>query len=530
MLDSSMTIGKRLTLSLGIPLVIMMVVFGWIDQRNSRLLLHDELAREGRAVARTVQIAMEDALRDRQIEDVRALIDKVSGYERVLGVRLFDEHGTLVYEPDHLAAYPFTAQNDLRKALQRGVPSEAQVHLSQQPVLTFIVPLRDPDGRTLGALQLLQLESYIEEDARESRNSIVALTALMILLTAGIVLVVTRMSVARPVAELERSLRDVGAGDLRSRLPARRRDELGRLAGEFNRMAERLEASQRSLLEAQEERRRIEGRLRHVERLASIGRLASGLAHEIGTPLNVIGGRAERLLRSLKDDEASARSLRIICAQMERIARIVNGMLDFARRREPRLARADVGVVLGRVLDLLAQRFEETGVRVATSAGPGDGVLADADQIQQVFLNVCTNAIDAMPRGGTLSVSAVRVERRHPEGGGEGLAPFLAVTFEDTGTGIDRRDLDHVFDPFFTTKDVGRGTGLGLSVSYGIVREHGGFFEIDSVPGRGTRVTVYLPVEGAAAPQPAAATRMAAVAARAGGTTAAAAAWEGLAS
>jgi signal transduction histidine kinase len=497
-----MTIGTRLTLSLAGPLVLVMALFGYIDQRTSRDLLQDELAREGRALARTVQIAMEDALRDRQIEDVRALVNKVTGYERVLGLRIFDNRGTIIYEPSDLKAYPFVAAAGLRTALERGTPLETHGRLGDQLVLTFIVPLRDPKGQILGALQLLQLESYIEEDARAARNSIATLTALMILVTTGIVFLVTRVSLARPVADLARSFREVGSGDLQARVPVRRGDEFGRLAQEFNGMCERLVESQRSLLDAQEERRRMEARLRHAERLAAIGRLAAGLAHEIGTPLNVIGGRAERLLRSLGDNEPASRSLRIICAQMERIARIVRGMLDFARMREPLLARTDVAPILDKVLELLGQKFEEAGVRVIGSFPDGTGaVLADADQIQQVFLNLCTNALDAMPRGGTLRVSSARVDRRHPEGSGEVL-PFVAVTFEDTGSGIAPENLDRVFDPFFTTKDVGRGTGLGLSVSYGIVREHGGFFDVESKPGRGTRLTVYLPeaveVSGAA--------------------------------
>jgi len=492
-----MTLGTRLTLSLAGPLILVMALFGYIDQRTSRDLLHDELAREGRALARTVQIAMEDALRDRQIEDVRSLVDKVTGYERVLGLRIFDRNGTVIYEPPELAAYPFAAAEALRSALSTGAPFEAHGRIHNQPVLTFIVPLRDPAGQTVGALQLLQLESYIEEDARASRNSIATLTALMILITTGIVLLVTRVGVARTVADLARSFREVGSGDLQALVPERRGDEFGRLAQEFNRMCERLEASQRSLLEAQDESRRMEDRLRHAERLAALGRLAAGLAHEIGTPLNVIGGRAERLLRSFGDDRPEARSLRIICSQMERIARIVRGMLDFARMREPRLARTDLGPILGRVLELLGQKFEEAGVAALSSIPDEAGVvLADADQIHQVFLNLCTNALDAMPKGGTLRVSSSRVVRRPPEGGGD-LRSFLAVTFEDTGSGIAPENLDRVFDPFFTTKDVGRGTGLGLSVSYGIVREHGGFIDIESEPGRGTRLIVHLREAGA---------------------------------
>src|SRR2546428_2505700 len=258
-------------------------------------------------------------------------------------------------------------------------------------------------------------------------------------------------------------------------------------------MLAKLEASQLSLVAEQEERRRMESRLRHAERLASVGRRAAGLAHEIGTPLNVIGGRAERLMRSLPDNGPAVRSLRVISSQIDRIARIVRDMLDFARMREPRLMRTEVAPILGKVLEFMGHRFEEGRVRVDTSMSEAPAtVTADPDQLHQVFLNLCTNALDAMPEGGTLRVAAARVQKLPPEKN-VGTLPCVAVTFEDTGTGIAPENLDRVFDPFFTTKGIGRGTGLGLSVSYGIVREHGGWIDVESVQGRGTRLTVDLP-------------------------------------
>src|SRR2546428_13837970 len=157
-----MTLGTRLALSLAGPLVLVMLLFGHIVPRTGRALLHDQLAREGRGMARMVQIAMEDALRHRQIEDVRALVDKVPGYERVLGLRIFDNQGTVIYQPPDLAAYPFASAGALKTALERGTPSENHSRLGDQLVLTFILPLRDPKGKILGPLQLLQPESSFD--------------------------------------------------------------------------------------------------------------------------------------------------------------------------------------------------------------------------------------------------------------------------------------------------------------------------------------------------------------------------------
>jgi signal transduction histidine kinase len=266
-------------------------------------------------------------------------------------------------------------------------------------------------------------------------------------------------------------------------------------------MCERLDAMRRKLLEEQEERRRMEEDLREAEHLASIGRFSAALAHEIGTPLNVISGRAELLLRRGVGGEAGQRNLGIIATQIDRITRIVRGMLDFARARELRLAPTRLGDVMSRVTELMEHRFQESGIelemRWLEELPP---IPADADQLHEVFLNLAMNAADAMPEGGTLTIAARRVEQRLPGHEGD-TGPLLAVTFEDTGQGIRPEHLDRIFDPFFTTKEVGQGTGLGLSVSYGIVKEHGGWIEVESAVGRGTRVTVYLPLAPAAAEQ-----------------------------
>ncbi|HET9481207.1 MAG TPA: ATP-binding protein [Candidatus Polarisedimenticolia bacterium] len=487
-----MRIGTRLLVLLVTPLVCLLVLFGYLDQKRSRRLLEGELVREGRAITRTVQFAMEDALRDRQLADTRELVDQISGYERVLGLRIFDAEGEIWYKSPSLDPYPFAQHEALDRVLKERKPAETHRVIAGKPVVTYIVPLTRPSGDLFGAVQVIQLLSFVEEDAAASRNAVVALTGVLILATAGVILVVTRLSVGRPIEDLVRSFREVGSGDLSARVPVRRDDEFGRLAAEFNGMVERLERTQQTLQVEQVERRRMEGRLRNAQRLASLGQLAAGLAHEIGTPLNVIAGRAESLQRKLSGNEPADRSLGIITAQIDRISRIVRGMLDFARMREPSPVRLDLGHAVRSVVDLIDPRLESSGVRVELAVPPNlPRVVADSDRMQQVILNVISNALDAMPRGGLL-----RIEASHEPAASEpsdDARPCVTVTFTDTGEGIESRNLDRVFDPFFTTKEVGKGTGLGLSIAYGIVQEHGGWMEIESAVDRGTRVTVRLP-------------------------------------
>ncbi len=500
-----MKLGTKVVLALALPLIGIVVLFGYLNERQSRALLQEELIREGRGMARVAKLAMEDYVRDRQLEDARELVDTITGYERVLGFRLFDRDGSLLYQSSGLASSSMVTPDALMSVLSTRKTVEMQTLFGGEPVVTFLLPLSDSQGQSLGAVQVLQLESFIDQAARVSRRSFITLTAVMIAATGVVVFFVTRFTVGRPIEDLVRSLREVGSGDLRARALVRRSDEFGRLAGEFNLMTEKLGASQRSLQAEQEERRRTEAQLRNAERLASLGRLVAGLAHEIGTPLNVIGGRADSLRRKLSGHEVAEKSLRIIVAQIDRIARIVRGMLDFARAREARIAPTDAGAVLRKVLEFLEQRLEQGRVRVTCDL-PADLPLipADADQLYQVFLNLATNALDAMPEGGTLRVRIERASRLDPEGG-DTQRPYLVVTVEDDGAGIAPDHLDRIFDPFFSTKDVGKGTGLGLSISYGIVRDHGGFIEVESEDRQGACFRVHLPLEPAGAVRAAAA-------------------------
>jgi PAS domain S-box-containing protein len=234
------------------------------------------------------------------------------------------------------------------------------------------------------------------------------------------------------------------------------------------------------------DRKRIEEQLRRTELLAELGTLASGMAHEIGTPMNVILGRAEFAMRRI-DDERAKQSLQTIVTQVERITKIMNQFLAFARRRPAERRSVMVGDIVEDSLEMLHERLARHQIQVVAEV-PNDVPLvhADPDQISQVLLNLFINALHAMPEGGTLKVTV------KPQ------ANVVALVIADTGHGISREHLGKIFTPFFTTKEVGKGTGLGLTVVHGIIEEHGGSIAVDSEPGKGTTFTILLPIERAA--------------------------------
>jgi len=287
---------------------------------------------------------------------------------------------------------------------------------------------------------------------------------------------------------------------------AERDDEIGTIAGRFNAMTG-------SLREAHEETERIAGarlgleaRLRQSEKLATIGQMAAEIAHELGTPLNVIGGRARAMVKKAQKATEAAQTERgpdagdvvknagIIGDEVARITKIIRQVLDFSRPRGPTVTRVHLGAVVAEALEFLRETIHRQGIEVDVQTMPAPPeVPGDPDQIQQVCLNLIMNAIHAMPDGGKLRVATERMVRRK---GGLDLAPpaeYAALIVADSGPGIPAADREKIFEPFFTTKDEGQGTGLGLAVSHGIVKDHDGWIEVDSPATGGAEFRVYLP-------------------------------------
>lgn len=225
----------------------------------------------------------------------------------------------------------------------------------------------------------------------------------------------------------------------------------------------------------------IQEQLRKTERVAELGTLASGMAHEIGTPMNVILGRAEYLMDRVKEEPVK-KGLQTIVAQVERITRVMNQLLAFARRKPPERGPLVLKDIVEGSLELFRERLAKSGVRVELDLDDHcSAAQADADQMSQVMINLIMNALHAMEDGGTLRV------------GLESDLDRIKLTVADTGHGIPKDVLPKIFEPFYTTKEFGKGTGLGLTVVKGIIEEHQGSITVDSEEGRGTRFTVLLP-------------------------------------
>jgi two-component system sensor histidine kinase HydH len=249
-----------------------------------------------------------------------------------------------------------------------------------------------------------------------------------------------------------------------------------------------------------EERLRLEREVQQSQKLATVGMLAAEVAHEIGTPLNVISGRAEVLEDALPQDRPERRHLDVILKQSERIKGILRALLDYTRPQRPNLRSEPVVPILGRVADFLLERSRRREVRIALDLPLGlPLVLGDPDHLQQLFLNLLMNALDASPPGSIVHVTTgeeptLPAEDRTSSVRGKVEGPHLALHVVDAGKGLTADQLNHVFEPFFSTKRRGQGTGLGLPIVEEIVRAHRGEVEMLSIPDRGTEVIVRLPL------------------------------------
>lgn len=342
-----------------------------------------------------------------------------------------------------------------------------------------------PEARVGGVeitQSLEQLDTYIRSSLRLQIFGSVSAVVFAAALALGLGVVF----IGRPISRLAEKARRVGTGDLSGPLHLKQRDELGELAAEMNAMCDRLAAEQGARESATEQ-------LRHADRLTTVGKLASGLAHELGTPLNVVRGRAKLIVDGEVEGQDVQDSARIVVEQAERMTALIRQLLDFARPRQLHKAPVNMPGLARRVCELVATIARKAEVTLVPPTDEQLLTLADDGQLTQVITNLVVNAIQATPAGGTVTIATREIELAAPPYVESADPVWVAIEVADTGQGIDEASRARVFEPFYTTKQVGEGTGLGLSVSWGIVREHGGWIDVTSVPGQGSTFTVYLP-------------------------------------
>lgn len=457
-------------------------------------------------------------------EDVHHTIRMIARGPGVSGIRIYDKSGTIMFSADSseigqrvdLQAEACVICHGTQIPLE-SVPSESRVRIYRGPegqrIFGLIDPIKNapecstapchahpPDQTVLGVLDVkMSMAEHDRSLAAVKRQMTIATLLMALIIGVASGLFIYRM-VRLPVKHLIEGAQRIGRGDLFTRITLDRGDEIGELAAAFNRMTKDLQRARQEItewsqkleqkvLEKTEELSRAQRQIIHMEKMASLGKLAATVAHELNNPLAGILTYAKLIARELEADRLTPEErrelegyLKVIQKESSRCGDIVRNLLLFARRSGVEFALQHLNEIVKRALMLVRHHLEMCGIRLHTELlAEGDEIVCDADQLQQALVALFVNAVEAMPEGGTLTVRL--------------LSPDDQVWIEvsDTGVGISDDVLPHIFEPFFSTKEGGNGVGLGLAVVYGIVQRHGGAIEVDSQVGKGTTFRLILP-------------------------------------
>jgi two-component system NtrC family sensor kinase len=471
-----MRLARKLIFAMVLGLAVVFAANAYYRIRRERAAFDRDMREDHAVLARVMSRAVTEVWKSSGRQAAMDLIAKVESPSGILHVRWIDsEH--------------------------------AKQRIPEEDLLTTDVPICIAD-QCPGLVEISESHAFANIYAHSTLIRTGIFTLIGFLCAGVLTILFGTWFVGRPIQLLVDKARRIGAGDVEGPLTIRQRDEIGVLASEMNAMCLRLAETRYALSAETQERLRTQEQLRHADRLATVGKLASGIAHELGTPLGVALVRANMIASNPASRPDVRDAARIISEQIDRITHIVRQLMDFARGRGtsppgPLNRRiTDLQAIARRAIDMLMPLAAKRSLAidlVATEDAPQPSV--NPQQIEQVLVNLLVNAVHASERPGKIVVTVASGNRDPPADVTPPVYPgaqqprYALLSIRDEGVGIAPEILPRIFEPFFTTKHVGEGTGLGLSVAYGIVRDHGGWIEVVSERNKGSCFSVYLPTD-----------------------------------
>jgi two-component system NtrC family sensor kinase len=510
----------KLTVTISLILICFMGLLDLINLRNFRNVMTEYASTNADQVAEIIKQSTHDAMLRNDKDSLYRMIDRIAHSKSIERIRLIDRNGKVAFsnirEETGKTINKSAEQNvmSLITADQPGMSRSSDLSriyrtLNGRELLGFTKAIYNQPGCStvachfhrnedvvLGVLDIsISLES-LRKESSDYRIQFIVMTCLLLLLIGVLITFLMRRTVNRPVQRLMQLTSQVAAGNLDARISATSCDELGELSHAFNLMTENLSKAreeinqwttslEQKVQERSNEIQRMQTQLHRSEKLASLGNLVAGIAHEINNPLTGVLLYASILNGDKRLDPLLRPDLDRVISETRRCADIVKQLLEFSREAVPQKDAVSINTLLDKVIALLHHQPFFGAITITRRYDQGlPDVFVDPSQLQQVFVNLLLNACHAMPEGGDLVITTTLTS----------ADDFVQTEIEDSGCGIPEEHLDRIFDPFFTTKS--EGTGLGLSISYGIVKNNGGSIEAKSCVGVGSCFTVTLPVTG----------------------------------
>ncbi len=522
----SLTLSAKLNILLLGAMVVIFALLGYLNVRLHRQHLEQNTLVSAERVSDVIKHSTTDYMLVNDQEGLYHSIKTMASEPGMEKIRIFDKEGRITYttddsEQNHVvdktaeACYACHAQSQPLARLNRPDRFRIYRNAAGARVLGIITPIENQpacsnaachahpaEQQILGVLDTNLSLAKADVQVAESSRRMIAYTGCALLLIAILSWFFVWQVVGRPVKALKRGTERLAAGDLGYQIEARSRDEIGDLASSFNGMSRQLQGERNENLSwthTLEERvehktrelKRAHEHALHTEKMASIGKMAAVLAHEINNPLSGILTYAKLLRKWIDRDSASLAhrqdicdSLDLIASESRRCGDLVKNLLTFSRTSPMNLQPANLNQVVDRSLRLVQHQLDLASIQVQPILDPDlPPVLCDAAQIEQVILALVMNALDAMPQGGNLWIATSFGHEPNQ----------VRIVVRDDGSGIPSEILPRIFEPFLTTKETGRGVGLGLAISHSILERHNGNIEVQSEAGRGTTFTVTLP-------------------------------------
>jgi len=479
-----MKLSARLTVALGFCAVLLFGGAGLVQLEQVERDLGQVETGEALLLGRSLQTAIENAIRDQQPEDIAGILADLSRVNDAVVVFVFDRQGVLLDSTRDLV--PDRNVNAAAAEAIRRTNPLMDFGQTQPHVLLLALRLSVGPSAESAALVLQKPLDELERDLTMTRVNILLTTAAFVAVVAGATWLLARRYVSRPLAALVQNMQRVRDGDTQLENVNAASDEVSEALFEFGHLVEDLEQARHRVDQEFEARRHLERALQDADKLITLGQLSAVMAHEIGSPLQVLLGRAHALHRQADDPIATRRTADMLIEQTERISRIVSQLLSTTRRTARARALVNVEKLLDRVTALLEYEAKKRQVTFALRKATHTEVQADGDQIQQVVLNLLRNALEASPERAAIAISLT------------GDDDYLHLGIQDHGPGLSPQARAHLFEPFFSTKASSGGNGLGLSVVRSIVRDHGGNVDFVETLEPGCLVKVTLPRETAA--------------------------------